>query len=567
MLFRDDFTDFAFDEIESSNFKVWITNSGELKQNMSPNFSDIFNTPSNSQIRYYEGTTVDKQDFTLQCAAIDITQNEWRAITEWLSPLKTGKLRFAWNKKHYYIVKVSSAPSGTYFVKGKIDPVMGQLFVVTFNLSFTTINDWAALSEYGMISNEDPDVNFSIFNNTYYMPNIVLRNAAKEEEVALGAQSSIIGADKIKIKTIAAPTANTTLLTIQDSSSMVIGEVKYDEASKEIRYYYKFDISNEFYIKIGSYDSSLSGDLTFISSRSQIISNPTTSSITLLKTNNSNIHILNTGTCDTYPTFYVNTGVDIYHNDNKICSFNKNTPSSTDDYPTIEIDNKSGLIKILGNLSEFAVDNNGVRYLAGVTFDQQCVIGSGRPELFKTYFTEDNQKYNSASSGTTTTTTYLNQVEAVFKTVKPLIYDRYKKFYVMIFDDKFLEITNQFNTSPYGEGLYSNDMKDAEDKKHYVLLENPKITTEKDTVGWKLKINYTLDNVIGFTNTDSTKVNYGETLSFDSATEANNKTVQDYINLNDYAYISICDYEEVSISARDTTSLRYGISLQTRDVI
>lgn len=81
---------------------------------MTPDFTDKFNTPTYGQIRYYEGTTVDKQDISFQCVAVGITANEWRAITNWLSPLTIGKLRFEWNPHYYYVVKLSKAISGEY---------------------------------------------------------------------------------------------------------------------------------------------------------------------------------------------------------------------------------------------------------------------------------------------------------------------------------------------------------------------------------------------------------------------------------------------------------------------
>ena len=93
-MFRDNYTNFTFDDLRSENFKVWITNKNDLKRNMSPNFSDKFNAPTYGQVRYHEGTTIDKQDFKFSCVAVDVTLNEWRAITEWLSPLKSGKLVF-----------------------------------------------------------------------------------------------------------------------------------------------------------------------------------------------------------------------------------------------------------------------------------------------------------------------------------------------------------------------------------------------------------------------------------------------------------------------------------------
>jgi hypothetical protein len=174
-MFRDNYTNFSFNEQDSSNFKVWLTNKNDLKLNMSPNFSDKFNSPQNSDLRYYEGTTIDKQEIKISCVAIDITFNEWRAITEWLSPLKIGKLRFDWNKKYYYMVKLNKAPSGSMFIKGKIDNTLGQLYIVTFDLEFTTVEDWAALGEYGEqkhIVNDD-DISISVFNNPYYFPCVV----------------------------------------------------------------------------------------------------------------------------------------------------------------------------------------------------------------------------------------------------------------------------------------------------------------------------------------------------------------------------------------------------------
>lgn len=172
---RDKYTNFSFDDIESENFKVFMTNKNDLQRSMSPSFSDKFNTPSNGQIRYYEGTTIEKQDFKISCVAEDVTLNEWRAITEWLSPLKSGKLRFEWNDKYYYMVKISKAPTGTMFIKGTVDKYLGQLYIITFDIEFTTINDWAAYGPY-CEQNRNEDINPSIYNNPYYMPQIVFKD-------------------------------------------------------------------------------------------------------------------------------------------------------------------------------------------------------------------------------------------------------------------------------------------------------------------------------------------------------------------------------------------------------
>jgi hypothetical protein len=39
------------------------------------------------------------------------------------------------------MVKVSKAISGTMFMKRKIDSVLGQLYIITFDIEFTTIFD------------------------------------------------------------------------------------------------------------------------------------------------------------------------------------------------------------------------------------------------------------------------------------------------------------------------------------------------------------------------------------------------------------------------------------------
>jgi hypothetical protein len=94
-MFRDDYTDFYFNNLSSRNFKVWITNSNDLQINFAPSFSDTFTSPSFTQSRYYEGTKIEKQDIQVKMAAIGVTKQEWRAITEWLSPLAIGPLVFS----------------------------------------------------------------------------------------------------------------------------------------------------------------------------------------------------------------------------------------------------------------------------------------------------------------------------------------------------------------------------------------------------------------------------------------------------------------------------------------
>ena len=150
-MFRDKYTDFYFCDKSSADFKVWITNNHDLQFNSAPSFSDTFTTPVFAQSRYHENTKIEKQDFKLKLAAINITKQEWRAINEWLSPQQIGALSFGWNKNHYYNVKVTSAPAGTIWIKNSVDHVLEELYIVTFEITFSTTEDWAALGAIASI--------------------------------------------------------------------------------------------------------------------------------------------------------------------------------------------------------------------------------------------------------------------------------------------------------------------------------------------------------------------------------------------------------------------------------
>lgn len=279
-MFRDKYTNFSFNDLRSENFKVWITNKADLKRNMTPDFTDKFNTPTYGKIRYYEGTTVEKQDIDIQCVAVNITANEWRAITNWLSPLAVGKLRFEWNPHYYYVVKLSKAISGEYWSLNSVDPILGNLFNVTFSISFTTVYDWAALSspmedivlrslpqqyivsdwssiktaEVGEIykvnnnyyecikkvtssSNsfndaywKDIGVNSSIFNNSYLVPTIVSDKSHKNLVVSnQGSFSSRV------FNTLTTFKQNFNL-DIRDMFYYLMGQVTYDDQKNKLLY-------------------------------------------------------------------------------------------------------------------------------------------------------------------------------------------------------------------------------------------------------------------------------------------------------------------------------------------
>lgn len=182
--FRDEYTDFTFNGIRSSQMKVWITNSHDIKLAATPEFTDTFITSSFGSGQTYSQTNMTKTTFSLKCLAIDVTLNDWRAIQGWLSPSVIGRLEFDFNDRTYYNAKISKAISGTTFVRGRVDKLLGDLHIVEFSIDFTTVDDYAALGlvSVGVIGKKFgdaidptnyPDIKYtveSVANNKYYLP-------------------------------------------------------------------------------------------------------------------------------------------------------------------------------------------------------------------------------------------------------------------------------------------------------------------------------------------------------------------------------------------------------------
>jgi len=146
MPFRDEYTNFNFDNQDSSAFKVWVTNNRDIKIALTPDFSDSFISPQFGGVRYLNGTTVNKTDITVNCIAINVNMNEWRAICNWLAPNKIGKLNFDFNKNSYYNVKLSKGVSSSSFYNmGVHDKFNGDYRIIEFTLEFTTVGDYAAI--------------------------------------------------------------------------------------------------------------------------------------------------------------------------------------------------------------------------------------------------------------------------------------------------------------------------------------------------------------------------------------------------------------------------------------
>ena len=191
-IFRDEYTDFTFNGVRSSQMKVWITNSRDIMFRLTPEFTDNFVSPSYGNVQLLNSTNKNKSSYPLKCIAIDITMQDWRAIQQWLSPDSVGRLEFDFNDRTYYNAKISKAITGTTFVRGTYDRLIGDLYIIEFSLEFTTVDDFAALGmvnvgilgkgfrssldDNGTTNNTDDDYLYtisSVSNNKFYMPSII----------------------------------------------------------------------------------------------------------------------------------------------------------------------------------------------------------------------------------------------------------------------------------------------------------------------------------------------------------------------------------------------------------
>ena len=555
-MFRDNYTNFTFDDLKSENFKVWITNKNDLKWNMSPNFSDKFNTPTYGQIRYHEGTTVDKQDFKLSCVAVNVTLDEWRAITEWLSPLKSGKLTFDWNDKYYYMVKLSKAPSGTIFIKNKIDNVMGQLFIVTFDLEFTTVYDWAASGQYCEQSmstatggvNDYTLVDPSIFNNSYYIPQII-RSKSTDGTTSVSFDSntpySSRGADEIKFECTSTTTSS---LIIQLPDTTPIYKLEYKKinvSDTDFSYCWYIATSNSLTPTWALLDTDFQPFTIRMPSKHCILS--------IVGSNwkgyfikKENLAFCNPGAFESYPMFYVPGNFKVEKNNELIYSYETNAIAPSNE---VVINNKQFTFTCGGKNIESITNYSGQPIFTNIDIRTQLVINSGRPEKFKAVFIEDRKL--TASEGNTGDSDYRRK--ATFLLNNKPIYDRFKPFVLHAYDQEFLEITNQYSEQPYSSNYYT-----INDNYNSLLLIDPvlKIVYEKDR-GYKLEIYY-------FSKADDVD---GEISAVYSREQTNTKLQNNYFknrfNKNGYIYISLCDCEWLQITGNDN----YSMGFATREVV
>lgn len=523
-MFRDDYTNFSFNEQDSSSFKVWITNKNDLKRNMSPNFSDKFNSPTYGQIRYHEGTTIDKQDFKFSCVAVNVTLTEWRAITEWLSPLVSGKLRFDWNEKYYYMVKLSKAPSGTMFMKSKIDNVMGQLYIINFDIEFTTVNDWAALGEYGEqkieahgIKNIDP----SVFNNEFYTPSVIL----KTSKIATYSWGDVIFPCDEIVADISSPDIPEYIpigyiYSYDSPGKDPIAQLEKTEYGMVIHWFYRNGLEN-YEVNQHLY-ASTSGVSFTIQKNSYLIFDYGIGDITITVIDYEEALLANFGTLDTYLYFAISGSTSVVINNEEKYAYETVISGANE---LVNIDTRYASMSHYGLPLELSRNDKHLPIFNEETIVNNGIVSlkSGRPELLKVYLEEYKEEENF--------------VQLTFLLNNNTLYDRYNDFILHIFDKDFVLKTNKYNKDPYGSNLYSSLFD--EDSCHKIL-NTPLITIEKHEGGYKMVLKFTNQNSLSKYNTKN----------FNNTDEGK------------YFYIAICDINKCQIH-----SSKYTIGMQNRSVI
>lgn len=471
---HDNYTKFYFNNFDSSAFKVLVTNNHDLEMNLSPNFSDKFNTPTYSNITFHEGTTVSNQEFVVKCVAINVTKQEWRAITEWLSPFAIGPLTFLWNRNHYYITKVSKAPNGEMWVKNKVDSVVGETYNITFQVTFTTVEDWAALGQPATITaigktNLNKCENFK---NEYHVPFISVNNK-KRGNYYYNVGWREVNKDTGSITCYYMDSDTTTVITIGDGTITFKSTDNSSSATEETETSY--DTSYWLYFGPNCY----------------------------VETSNSwtpsNFLIANPGAHDMYPNIFYH-GSQLTMTQNNEVFLNLQTFDKTE-YEYSLFNGRNGFITSNG---EFIQMNSN--FDQSVTVSKGLTIPSGRPELLKLI-------HDTTEEG--------DWVSLTFKTTKPIVYSRNNGWVVTFFHEWPVE-SNIFNLDPYSEKKYYEEEFAA------CVLYSPVIEWDADqyTITFKyLKGTETMLNEFEFIDSQYVYCSICDAISIDYSGPGNDNTV------------------------------------------
>lgn len=557
-IFRDEYTDFTFNGVRSSQMKVWITNSGDLQFRLTPEFSDTFISPSFSNTQILNGTNITKSTFAIKCIAVDITMQEWRAIQRWLSPTAVGRLSFDFNDGTYYNAKIDKSISGTSFVKGGINN-LGDRYIVEFSVGFVTVGDYAALGEvnvgilgknfgdnikigvdsYGN-SIEDKYKIESVSNNRYFMPSI-----SKLSDKILENTFNSIGGKTLKIKH---GTTNIALIfdfSLKEGEEIQplyrINSITNDENKNQIQIVktvigkdkseFSKDIDDEGYAYLSFYGENL------------FLYPLDIDSIDVLNSNN-NYAICNTGSYDLYPSLLLNAkNFSIKKNNEDYYSYDLRNNA------IISIDGQNGFVLSQGQHIENVsclYENNSITYenilVNKYTNNGILDIECGKPQIIKGYYKGNKkliQPYTEGEGEKATTEERTIGYINTFISPEKLNYDYHSNLAIHIFKD----ITNmqKFNTASYPIFIQEGNNNSY----HFEFIDSY----------------FTNDCYAYCIERDG----YYEYNIITQSDDKGNDTLSLQCQYSTY-FISICNYDTLTIEVdEDSTANNNFIYLQTRD--
>ena len=553
--FRDEYTDFTFNGVRSSQMKVWITNNKDLQFRLTPEFSDTFLTPSFGNTQILNSTNITKSTFSLKCIAINVTIQDWRAIQGWLSPTVVGRLSFDFNVGTYYNAKIDKSISGTSFIKGG-DRNLSDRYIIEFTVGFTTVGDYAALGEVNVgilgkdfTTSQDDDLEYkieSVSNNRYFMPSIKkLINSEITEKTLI----------KINNKTLRFKHSDTLLVDIIDFSVKTSENTyspayrvqgiteKVDEKQENLIQVSKFQYKNGIQVtnnqttyKVNDEDSL---DLNFFGE--ELFLFVIGGNVSWTESNVNQYAVCNVGSYDMHPSLLLNAqDFSIKKNNEEFYNYSMKIPA------VVSIDGQNGFILSQGQPIEnvsYKIKQNETTY-EHVLVDSwknngTLEIESGKPQIFKGRFVnseiivykgkDKDGKEIIENIGHTYT----------FISPEPLQYDHRSRTAVHIFQ-------NVLGMQPYNTSTYPLFISEGVENNYNIQFVNSNFTTECRIECIKEKDYYKYNILVPKNRESDNGYNLTNGLTY---------------------YISICDYDVLDINTTNTfnTNVENFIYLQTRD--
>lgn len=140
---RQEFIGFSFCDIHSSKFNIFaISDGSSYTMPLFANFQDSTETVDGFDGVYYFGTHFTSKPRVIHCFVQNADENILRSIQHWLRPNRMGKLTFDEAPYKYYIAKVTSTPSFSYYPQS--DGVGGHLYSGFFDVEFTAFDPFAS---------------------------------------------------------------------------------------------------------------------------------------------------------------------------------------------------------------------------------------------------------------------------------------------------------------------------------------------------------------------------------------------------------------------------------------